>query len=86
MVESQYPIPSVRGRLWGDYGIALIKLVHKDMLNVASELRDLQRELEENGTPLTPCRILNALTWIVRSGNEEWIVEQALSVTDTKPR
>jgi hypothetical protein len=43
----------------------------------ASELRDLEGELKENHTPLTPCRILNALTWIVKSKNENWIVEQA---------
>jgi hypothetical protein len=54
-----------------------MKVVHKDMLSVASELRDLQRGLDEKGTPLTPCRILNALTWIVKAGNEEWIVQQA---------
>jgi hypothetical protein len=86
-VESQYYprwCPSVPGRLWGDYALALIKVVHKDMLSVASELRDLQGELEEKGTPLTPCRILNALTWIVKAGNEKWIVEQAASATDKR--
>lgn len=84
VVESQYYpqwCPPVPGRLWGDYAVALMKLVHKDMLSVAGELRDLQRELEEKGTPLTPCRILNALVWIVKAGNEEWIVEQALGGT-----
>jgi hypothetical protein len=38
-VESQYYprwCPSVPGRLWGDYALALIKVVHKDMLSVAS--------------------------------------------------
>jgi hypothetical protein len=69
--------PSVSERTWGDYAIALTRLVHKDMLSVASELRDLEGELKENHTPLTPCRILNALIWIVKSRNEKWIVEQA---------
>jgi hypothetical protein len=80
VVESQYYprwCPSVRGRSWGDYAVALLKVVHRDMVSVASELRDLQHELHERGTPLAPCRILNALTWIVKSKNERWIVEQA---------
>ena len=84
-VESQYYprwCPSVPGRLWGDYAVALIKLVHRDMLSVASELRELQKALEENGTPLTPCRILNALTWIAKAGYEDWIVEQAFGGTE----
>jgi Family of unknown function (DUF6308) len=89
VVESQYYprwCPSVRGRLPGDYAIALIKVVHKDMRSLAAELLDLQGELEERGTPLTPCRILNALTWIVKTGNEEWIVEQASNTTHGKTR
>src|SRR5262249_21303117 len=69
------PIPSRPS--WGRYALDLIKVVHKDMMSVASERRDLQRELQAKGTPLTPCRILNVLTWIVKSGNEERILEQA---------
>jgi hypothetical protein len=62
---------------WGSYAVDLIKLVHKDMLSVGTELCDLQSELQANGTPLTPCRILNVLTWIVKSGNEKRIIERA---------
>lgn len=68
---------------WGSYTVDLIKIIHKDMLSVAAELRDLQGELQANGTPLTPCRILNVLTWIVKSGNEARITEQA--TTSTRP-
>ncbi len=85
VVESQYypqECPSVRRRLPGDYAIVLLQVVHKDMLSVASELRDLQSALAERRTPLTPCRILNALTWMVKAENEEWIVEQAASATN----
>jgi len=61
---------------WGSYAVDLIKMVHKDMVGVGKELRDLQSELLENKTPLTPCRILNVLTWIVKSGNESRIVKE----------
>jgi hypothetical protein len=67
--------PSARKLSWGGYAVDLIQLVHKDMLSVAGELRDLERELQSHGTPLTPCRILNVLTWIVKSGNQERIME-----------
>ena len=80
-VEKQYwPrwCSSDPNRTWGEYAIALTRLVHRDMLSVANELRDLQGELQERGTPLTACRILNALTWIVKAGNEDWIVKEAL--------
>jgi hypothetical protein len=82
VVQSQYYLqwcPSFRGRHHGDYAIVLLQVVHKDMLSVASELRDLQSALAERRTPLTPCRILNALTWMAKAENEEWIVEQAES-------
>jgi len=83
VVESHYfpqwcqPIP---GRGWGEYAVALIRVVHQDMLSVAVELRELEYELEEAGAPMTPCRILNVLTWIARvgSGYEEWIVQQTV--------
>ena len=78
--------PNVRGQTWGDYALALIKLVQKDMHGAASELRDLRSELAERGAPMTPCRILNALTWIVRAGNEEWIVKQAKELASRKER
>ncbi|MDR3635988.1 MAG: DUF6308 family protein [Isosphaeraceae bacterium] len=84
VVEAHYfpkwcqPTP---GRGWGDYGVSLIRVFHQDMLSVAVELRDLEYELEDAGTPLTPCRILNVLMWIagVGSGYEEWIVQEATS-------
>jgi hypothetical protein len=58
---------------WGDYVIALTRLVHKDMLSVASELRELRKAAKDNGTPLTGCRILNVLIWAVQSGNDSWL-------------
>ena len=64
--------PTVKGRSWGDYAVALTRLVRRDMVSVASELQDLRRALAENGTPLSGCRILNALMWAVLSNNEEW--------------
>jgi len=73
-VESHYHpnwCPSVKGRSYGDYVVALTRLVHKDMLGVASELRDLRCALRENGTPMTGCRILNALMWAVLSRDED---------------
>lgn len=83
VVESHYfprwcqPVP---GRGWGEYAVALIRVIHQDMLSVAVELRELESELEEAGTPLTPCRILNILIWIARvgSGYDEWIVQPAM--------
>ena len=69
--------PSVRGRTWGDYALALTRLVHEDVLSVADELRDLADELAANGTPMTPSRILNALTWAERSDNAHYYREAA---------
>jgi hypothetical protein len=68
--------PSVSDRTWGDYAIALTRLVHSDILSAASQLRELQAELKENKTPMAPSRILNALTWIVCQNLEEWILKQ----------
>ena len=65
--------PGVKGRSWGDFAVALTRLVHQDMLSVASELQDLRFALTENGTPLTGCRILNALMWAVLSGKEKQV-------------
>jgi hypothetical protein len=48
---------------WGRYCLALTRLVHRDMLNARQTLVQLSTELADNGTPMTPCRILNALTW-----------------------
>jgi hypothetical protein len=61
---------------WGSYAVDLINMVHEDMLSVGGELRDLERELQNTKTPLTPCRILNVLTWIVKTGNEGRISDQ----------
>jgi hypothetical protein len=68
--------PTDANRTWGDYAMALTRLVHTDMLNVPSELRELESELKDNGTPLSPCRILNALIWTVKTKNENWIVRR----------
>ena len=65
--------PSVKGRSWGDYAVALTRLVHKDMRSVAGELCDLRCLLKERGTPMTGCRIFNALMWAGLSKNEEWL-------------
>jgi hypothetical protein len=62
--------PHVPGRSRGDYAIAVTRLVHRDLLGVASELRDLRCALRRKGTPMTGCRILNALMWAVLSRNE----------------
>ena len=62
--------PTVRGRTYGDYAIALTRQVHRDMLSARDELRDLREWTVRNGTPMTACRILNALMWAVLSGNE----------------
>jgi hypothetical protein len=61
---------------WGNYAIDLIKMVHDDMLSVGNELRDLEKELQNTKTRLTACRILNVLTWIVKTGNEERIIKE----------
>jgi hypothetical protein len=47
------------------------------MLEVKSELQDLRSKMIENSTPLTACRILNALTWMLKSGKAEVIVKEA---------
>ena len=60
---------------WGRYCASLIKKVHADMLAVRDELQELREELDAQGTPMTPCRILNALTWIVRSGTAQEFLE-----------
>lgn len=83
VVEAHYfpkfvqPTP---GRGWGTYAVSLIQAFHQDMLSVALELRELEHELHDAGTPLTPCRILNLLMWIARVGGgyEEWIVPEAV--------
>jgi len=70
-------VPNDPSRTWGDYAIELTRLVQKDMLGAESELRDLEGTLRDRGAPLTPCRILNALTWVTKLGYENWIIEQA---------
>ena len=72
VVEGHYKprCPTVRGRTWGEYAIALSQLAHTDLLGVADELRDLRDMLRENGTPLAGPRILNVLIWSVGSGKE----------------
>ncbi len=72
--------PSDPNRSWGDYALALTRLIHRDMLSASSQLRDLQEELAENKTPMTACRILNALTWTVKSGGEKWILQQPVAL------
>ena len=50
MVEGHYYptwCPSVKGRSWGDYAVALTRLVHKDMVSVADELQSLRCALKE---------------------------------------
>jgi uncharacterized protein DUF6308 len=83
VVESQYyPLhcPSVPGRSSGDYAMALTRCVHRDMLGAAGELRDLSDELASESRPMTPLRILNAMTWVVKAGNEEWLYDQVRDV------
>ncbi len=53
--------------------MALTLLIHRDMLSVAGELQDLRCALKENGTPMTGCRIFNALLWAVLGEHEEWL-------------
>ncbi len=81
VVEGQYwprYCPSVRGRSYGDYVLALTACVHEDMLSVAPELRDLRNEMAASNTPLTACRILNVLTWLKRSPRTAaWFVREA---------
>lgn len=60
-------VPSVPGRRWGDYAIALIRTFHRDMHSVAGELREMRDQAGERGTPLTPCRILDILIWSVKT-------------------
>jgi hypothetical protein len=77
--------PSVRGRSYGDYVLALTACVHKDMLSVAPELRDLRNEMATNKTPLTACRILNVLTWLKRSPRKAaWFFREAKSLAEGK--
>jgi hypothetical protein len=52
------------------------------MLSVSGELRELQLALAADGTPMTPNRILNALIWTVKSGNEAWILKQPSNIHD----
>lgn len=54
---------------WGQYAIGLTHLVRADLHSVHDEIQELREALDENHTPLTGCRILNALMWAVRSGN-----------------
>ncbi len=78
VVESCYmPIcDTARGRSYGDYAVALTRLVHKDMLGLAGELKGLENEMAANGTPMTALRILNVLTWAVAAGNERWLLNR----------
>jgi hypothetical protein len=80
VVESHYcprGCLSVPHQSWGDYALALTAVVHRDMLSVASELRDLRAELQQRRTPMTACRILNVLTWAVKSDNANWLLNKA---------
>lgn len=55
---------------WGKYAIELTRLVRADLNSVRDEILELRNELEKNHTPLTGCRILNALMWwVLRSKN-----------------
>jgi hypothetical protein len=76
VVEGQYwPkwCPSVPGRSYGDYAVALTHCFRQDMLSVATELRQMRDTMVEKGTPMTAGRILNVLIWAVSSGNEDWL-------------
>jgi hypothetical protein len=64
--------PTERGRSWGDYAIALTRLIHRDIVSVAGELQEFRCALRERGTPLSGCRILDVLMWAVLSGNETY--------------
>jgi len=73
-VESQYYrlIPGHSNMEYGEYCNAMVRLVHEDMISVKQELLDLCKMLKKNGTPMTPLRVLNAMTWAVRSGNADY--------------
>ena len=76
VVEGHYHprwCPTVTARSWGDYAVALTRLVHKDMLSIDAELQELRCLVGEKGTPMTGCRIFNALMWAVLSKNEGWL-------------
>jgi hypothetical protein len=72
-VEAQYSgsIPDSSNMEYGEYCNAMIRLVHEDMIAAKQELLDLCNLLKKNGTPMTPLRVLNAMTWAVRSGNAD---------------
>ena len=62
---------------YGRYYAAMTALVHEDMLKAREQLENLRDRLERNGTPMTPCRILNALTWKTLDTLEKQAKKQA---------
>jgi Family of unknown function (DUF6308) len=62
---------------WGRKVTGLTRLVRADLDSVRDELQELRGALEENHTPLTGCRILNALMWAVLSRNDHRLRELA---------
>ena len=62
---------------WGRVRDGLTRLVRANLDSVRDEIQELRETLEENHTPLTGCRLLNALMWAVLSGNDHWLRELA---------
>jgi len=75
--DSPLLTPTYRHASWGRYAIGLMRMVRADLDSVHDEIQELRETLEENHTPLTGCRILNALMWAVLSGNDHWLRELA---------
>ena len=76
LVERHYwPVwcPTRKDRSWGDYAVDLTRCFHRDLLSVATEIRELRKVMAEDKTPLSGSRILNILIWAVRSNNEQWL-------------
>ncbi|MCB2227400.1 MAG: hypothetical protein KQH53_12040 [Desulfarculaceae bacterium] len=64
-VEEQY-CKRIKGSTrmpWGDYCVNMMRLVIEDMQNNKNQLQELVEIMKEDGTPMSACRILNALTW-----------------------
>jgi hypothetical protein len=66
---------AMRRATWCVYAADSIRMFHLDMISVEDELRRLRDWTVAHGTPLSHCRILDALIWAVRTGKSKFYRE-----------
>lgn len=66
VMDAHYAVAPEKGRTWGGYTVALMRLFRRDLLAVKTEVGQMARALAAKGISLTPCRILEFLLWAAK--------------------